>query len=219
MWQPFKGITLAGAALMLALTAQATAAGPTTSSRVYTVGSPTVPGVDTGLVLKKGHAVTVTATGTVCPGTGYCTDPDGNSSVDTTSMSFGGFLQPAAPAYGLVGRVGNGPWTHVGTGPTKLSGAGDLVFAFNDDLYVDNVGAFTVTVSYARGSAAQESAPCQPGWGHGDTNHDHTGPPGRSDGACSPGHGYGDKNHDHSGPPGRTGESSQTSGGRGKSHG
>ena len=81
------------------------------------------------------------------------------------SMSFGGFLQPAAPAYGLVGRVGNGPWTHVGTGPTKLSGAGDLVFAFNDDFYVDNVGSFTLTVSYARGSASQESAPCQPGMG------------------------------------------------------
>ena len=61
---------------MLALTAQATAASPTTSSGVHTVGSLTVPGVDTGLVLKKGHSVMVTATGTVCPGTGYCTDPD-----------------------------------------------------------------------------------------------------------------------------------------------
>lgn len=217
MWQPLKGVALATAAVVLLLAAQATAAGTTTASSVYTVGSLTVPGVDTGLVLKKGRSVTVTATGSVCPGTGYCTGPAGNPAADTTSMAFGGFLQPSAPAYGLVGRVGTGPWTQVGVGPTKLSGAGDLVFAFNDDLYVDNVGSFTVTVSYARGSASQVSAPCQPGWGYGDTNHDHTGPPGRGEDACVPGHGYGDKNHEHSGPPGRSGESSAASGGNGKS--
>jgi hypothetical protein len=217
MWQPLKGIVL-GTAIVLALAAQATAAGPAKSSRVYSVGSVTVPGVDTGLVLKQGRSVTVTATGTVCPGTGYCTSPGGNPAADTSSTAFGGFLQPSAPAYGLVGRVGTGPWTQIGDGPTTLSGTGELVFAFNDDLYADNAGSFTVTVSYARGSAAQTSAPCQPGWGHGDTNHDHTGPPGQSDDACSPGHGYGDKNHDHSGPPGPSGESSETSGGRGKPH-
>ena len=40
----------------------------------------------------------------------------------------------------------------------------------------------------------------RPGWGYGDPNHDHTGPPGHED--TKPGWGYGDPNHDHSGPPG-----------------
>ena len=204
MWQPLKGLPVAGALIiLLACAVQASAANPTSTPSLFTVGSTAVPGADTGLMLKKGRAVTVTATGTVCQGSGYCTTPDGEPSVDTTSMAFGGFLQPQAPAYGLVARIGSGKWTQVGTGPTKLSGTGDLQFAFNDDWYVDNVGAFVVTVSYSRGSAPRESAPCQPGWGYGDTNHDHTGPPGGTEDACYPGHGYGDKNHEHDGPPGQ----------------
>ena len=203
MWQPFKGLSIAAAMMIvLAFAVQASGATPTTSS-VYTVNSLTVPGVDTGLMLKKGHPVTVTATGTVCPGTGFCTTPDGISGVDTTSMAFGGFLQPAAPAYGLVARVGSGSWTQVGSGPKQLSGKGRLVFAFNDDLYSDNAGVFVVTVT-SGGSAQQGSAGCQPGWGNGDTNHTHTGPPGQSGDACRPGNGNGDKNHDHDGPPGQS---------------
>jgi len=190
-----------GATILLVLCSQATAAQkPVTKS--YTVGSLTVPGVDTGLVVASGGSISVTASGTVCPGTGYCTGPDGKASVDTSSMAFGGFVQPSAPAYGLVARIGSGPWMQVGSGPTQLSGTGDLVFAFNDDLFVDNTGSFTVTVTYARRAAQQSSAPCQPGWGNGDTNHDHTGPPGQGD-ACYPGNGYGDQNHSHSGPPGQ----------------
>ena len=38
----------------------------------------------------------------------------------------------------------------------------------NDDLLVDNSGSFTVTVSYS----------CWPGWGYGDENRTHCGPPG-----------------------------------------
>ena len=202
MWQPLRGLPFVGAVVVvLVMTVQAPGATPT-SSKVFTVGSHAVPGVDTGMVLKKNHPVTVTATGTVCPYAGACTSPDGDPSADTSSMLFGGFLQPQAPAYGLVARVGSGKWTQVGSGPTKVSGRGDLEFAFNDDLYTDNVGAFTVTVS-SGGSAPQEGAPCQPGRGRGDTNHDHTGPPGQGGDACYPGHGYGDKNHDHDGPPGQ----------------
>lgn len=39
----------------------------------------------------------------------------------------------------------------------------------------------------------------KPGNGHGDTNHEHYGPPGQNDGYERPGWGYGDKNHDHYG--------------------
>jgi len=180
-----KGLTFLGATIALTLVAQGTAAGPSTVSSDYTVGSVTVPGVSTGLVLKKGRPVTVTATGTVCPYTGYCVGPDGTSSVDTTQSSFGGFVLPGAPAYGLVGRVGSGPWVQVGSGPTTLSGKGVLVFAVNDDLFGDNTGSFTATVSYT--GTGGESQACYPGWGYGDANHEHCGPPGLANKPASPG--------------------------------
>jgi len=162
MWHSPKGvIALVGAMVMLVPAAQSLAASPTETSS-YTVGSLTVPGVDTGLVLKTGRSVTVTATGSVCPGTGYCATPGGVPSVDTLHSAYAGFVLPGAPAYGLVARVGGGQWVHVGVGPTRISGTGDLVFAFNDDLFPDNAGSFTVTVSYARGAAAQGSASCIP---------------------------------------------------------
>ena len=54
---------------------------------------------------------------------------------------------------------------HVGRGPTTLSGTGEVVFAANDDLFPDNTGNFVVSYE------------CRPGWGHGDDNHLHCGPP------------------------------------------
>jgi hypothetical protein len=185
-----KGVTAVAATLVLALAAQGGAAGAGT---VYTVGSKTVPGVNTGLVLKNGQSATVTATGAVCPwGTSACVGPNGDASVNTST---GGFLLPGASAWGLVGRVGTGTWVHVGSGPTKLSGSGTLVFAMNDNYYPDNTGSFRVTVTV--GNA------CYPGHGYGDTNHEHCGPPGQDPDACYPGHGSGDANREHCGPPGQ----------------
>lgn len=164
-----SGLATVVVVVAVALVAQAGAAGPATVSNTYTVGGQGVPGVTTGLVLTAGMSVTVTATSAVCPfGDGFCPGPDGYVPWDTTTSSFGGFVLPGAPAWGLVGRVGAGPWVQVGSGPTTLSGTGELVFAVNDDLFSDNAGSFTVTVSYA----------CWPGWGYGDENHTHCGPPG-----------------------------------------
>jgi hypothetical protein len=214
----FKGAAFAIVAIALAAAAQAGAGGPRTVSSTYTVGGLTVPGVITGLVLRPGQVVTVTATGGVCPtGDAYCPGPDGNAAVDSTSIAFGGFPLPEAPAWGLVGRVGDGPWVQVGGGPTTLSGTGALVFAVNDDLLTDNTGSFTVSVSYA----------CWPGWGYGDKNHTHCGPPGLAAKAgtpptpqgdtCRPGWGNGDANHTHCGPPGLVGkdETPPSAGGNG----
>jgi hypothetical protein len=162
-----KAWTTVGA-IALVLAAQATAARPGAGT-TYVVGSLTVPGVSTGLVLQDGQQVTVAATGAMCPwGTAYCVGPDGNASWYTTDSWYGGYLLPGAPAWGLVGRVGNGPWVHVGGGPTTLSGTGELVFAANDDLFPDNTDNFVVTVSFE----------CWPGWGHGDDKHPRCGPPG-----------------------------------------
>jgi len=164
-----SGLATLVAILALAVAAQAVAAGPTTVTNTYTVGGGSVPGASTGLVLTSGMSVTVTASGAVCPfGDSFCPGPNGYAPWNTTTSGYGGFVLPGAPAWGLVGRVGGGPWVQVGTGPTTLSGTGQLVFAVNDDLFVDNAGSFTVTVSYA----------CWPGWGYGDKNHAHCGPPG-----------------------------------------
>lgn len=162
-----KGMAFVVVAFVALVGAAQSAAGPSTVTTGYTVGPLAVPGASTGLVL-NGDSVTVTATGTVCPGTGWCFGPGGDASVDTTQSGFGGFVAPGAPGWGLVGRVGSGPWVQVGSGPTTLSGTGELVFAVNDDLFWDNAGSFTVTVSYE----------CWPGWGYGDEKHTHCGPPG-----------------------------------------
>jgi hypothetical protein len=164
-----SGLATLVAVLALVVAGQAGAAGPTTVTGTYTVGGGSVPGASTGLVLTSGMSVTITAGGAVCPfGNSFCPGPDGYAPWDTTQSSYGGFPLPGAPAWGLVGRVGSGPWVQVGSGPTTLSGTGALEFAVNDDLLVDNAGSFTVTVSYT----------CWPGWGYGDENHTHCGPPG-----------------------------------------
>ena len=165
-----KGSALVVAAVLaLALAAQAGATGPSVVSNTYAVSGLSVPGSSTGLVLTSGMTVTVTAAGAVCPfGDSFCPGADGYVPWDTTTTSYGGFVLSGASAWGLVGKVGSGPWVQVGSGPTTLSGTGELVFAVNDDLFSDNSGSFSVTVSYS----------CWPGWGHGDENHTHCGPPG-----------------------------------------
>ena len=162
-----RGLAFVVAAFVALVGAAQSAAGPSTVTTGYTVGSLGVPGASTGLVL-DGDSVTITAAGTVCPWAGSCFGPGGDASFDTTQSGFGGFVAPGAPAWGLVARVGAGPWVQVGSGPTTLSGTGELVFAVNDDLFWDNAGSFSVTVARQ----------CWPGWGWGDVNHDHCGPPG-----------------------------------------
>ena len=164
-----RALTAIVAAAALVLAAQVGATSQITTTNSYGVSPLGVPGGTTDIVLTSGKSVTVTATGSVCPGTGFCVSPDGYAS-DTTHSVYGGFVLPGAPAFGLVARVGTGPWVQVGSGPTTLSGSGALVFAVNDDLFSDNVGGFTATVSY--------SITCWPGWGYGDENHVHCGPPG-----------------------------------------
>lgn len=171
-----KGVTLV-TAVVLALAAQGGAAGALTTSN-YVVQPKTVPGVSTGLVLKDGKEVTVTATGVVCANyTNLCVTPNGDDSVDTDYTGNGGFEQPEASAYGLIGRVGSGPWVEVGIGPMQLSGKGELEFAVNDDAYGDNEGYFEVAVSYTT-TGVTVTRTCWPGWGYGDENHVHCGPPG-----------------------------------------
>jgi len=52
---------------------------------------------------------------------------------------------PNVASYALIAKVGSGPWVFVGTGPTTVSGVGEIFFALNDGKYFDNVGGFVVT--------------------------------------------------------------------------
>lgn len=161
-------VLLLTTAVVTLVPSSAFANGPRPVTDHYTVDGLTVPGVDTGFIVKPGLPITVTGGGAICPFGGnpansYCPGADGNPSFDTTQSSYGGFLLPGAPAWGLVGRVGDGPWVQIGAAATTLSGSGPLVFAANDDLYRDNTGTFTVTVAYT----------CYPGNGNGDKNHYH----------------------------------------------
>ena len=172
-----RAVALITAVVGLIGPAQALADGPQSVSIPYAVNSTALPGVDTGLIVPAGEPVTVTATGTVCayvPTPGSCFDqvgPDGNASFDTLPpQPYGPFVLPGAPAWGLVARIGDGPWMQVGSGPTQLSGSGDLVFSVNDNVFSDNSGSFTATVSFT----------CYPGYGYGDPNHFHCGAPGQS---------------------------------------
>jgi len=155
--RPLGALALVGVTVALVAASQGAAATPQQTTSVYVVGSLTVPGVDTGLVLRKGHPVTVSATGTVCPGTGFCTTPDGTWVVDTTESPYDGYVLPGAPAYGLVARVGTGPWVQVGTGPVQIKGKGDLVFAFNDDKFLQS-GTVLPWVSVPTGEWAETQA-------------------------------------------------------------
>jgi hypothetical protein len=186
----------------------------TTATSVYAVNGLTVPGIDTGRVLDAGSSVTVIASGGLCPwgDGGACYGPDGTLALDTIE---GGWVLPGAPAAGLVGRVGDGPWVQVGSGPTTLTGTGSLVFAVNDryGYFWDNTGGFTATVTVM---VTGSSSSCFPGWGNGDVNHSHDGPPGAAD-TCYPGNGFGDVSRVHAGPPGLSDKADSGNDGNGKS--
>ncbi len=46
-----------------------------------------------------------------------------------------------------MGKIGDGPWQEVGSGPTTLSGTGDLYLADNDNGYGDNYDSWTAAIT------------------------------------------------------------------------
>jgi hypothetical protein len=107
-----------------------------------------MPGVDTGIYLTPGEAAVITATGraTCHVGSPGCR-LDANGDGPATGIS-PYFFDENAPAYSLVGEVGRGPLTFIGTGPTTVQGLGELRLGYNDQFgaYGDNGGGFTVTI-------------------------------------------------------------------------
>lgn len=123
----------------------------------YLLSGTMADGLATDFVLKEGVPVTLSALGEVgfyYLGLADPATPNGRPELG----SMNGF-----PIVSLVARVGGGELQFVGTGPTILTGSGELVLYVNDNFFGDNSGAWNVTVSYD----------CYPGNGLGDPNHYH----------------------------------------------
>jgi hypothetical protein len=142
--------------------------GPQIVTDTYIVpGTAVFEGFATGFVLMDGLPVTVTASGSV---QWYCDGTCGDASPDGVVISAPGRLDDGSPPISLLATIGEGGYEFVGSGPTELTGAGELVFYVNDSDSYNNGGSWTVEVSYE----------CYPGNGNGDTNHYHCGPPGKN---------------------------------------
>jgi hypothetical protein len=133
-------LVLTVAAVGLAAAGGATAGGPTT-----VVVQANAPTTDTGISLTAGTTAIVTASGAwdVCGG-GCASGPAGATNGDD------GFCPGVAghPAGELIGSLDGGlTFFDVGSGPTQVSGNGELLLGPNDCAdYGDNSGSVTATI-------------------------------------------------------------------------
>jgi hypothetical protein len=104
----------------------------------------TQPWADTGIDLSVGAHVTITATGSISP-CGNCgsSGPDGLPGAVPEQ-----YVAPGLNFYCLVGRIGNGVPTKVGTGVSFVAPiAGRLGIGINDSAFNDNSGSYAVTIT------------------------------------------------------------------------
>ena len=106
----------------------------------------------TGIVL-NGQSVVVTCSGTIDFGGGSPGVCDGVSGFAGAALILGvGSNSPPYMTVALIARVGTGPWQLVGSGPTLITGTGELELAVNDAPaggFTDNVASthYNVTVA------------------------------------------------------------------------
>jgi hypothetical protein len=124
--------------------------------------SANAPWTDTGINLRVGDSLTVTASGLIgveaggrippkAPG-GFA--PNCTAATSFYGVRFGALPAPQLPCWSLIGRVGaNGMVFEVGVNKTFRAGSGGrLLLGINDDSFAGNSGAWTavVTVQSAR---------------------------------------------------------------------
>ena len=130
----------------------------TTKTRVPTTVSVTggVQWTSTGLNLTPGTNIQMTASGVV---TGMVGDGDpagtpwGACSNQVGNSPHGNVAVPGLPCWSLIGRFGNNTPFVVEDGVGTAAESGTLFLGVNDNLYSDNVGSWSVTVSDEHGSA------------------------------------------------------------------
>jgi len=119
------------------------------------------PWTDTGINLRAGDIVAVTASGLIsvepggkippkAPG-GFA--PDCAAAASIYGGRFGTFPAPRLPCWSLIGRVGgNGAVVEVGSkGSFRAGSNGRLLLGINDDSFAGNSGAWTAVVMVQRG--------------------------------------------------------------------
>ncbi|TPW16714.1 MAG: hypothetical protein FD129_650 [bacterium] len=120
---------------------------------VATITNPNYFGVATGTLSITSPIPTVldifvpgTAGGTANP---YADAAPPSGGLDCGVAPF--ILMCPVPGISLIGKIGDGPWEFVGSGPTTLTAAqaGFLEFAVNDSFYGDNGGGWNVTITAA----------------------------------------------------------------------
>lgn len=102
--------------------------------------------IATGLNVRRGDSLTITATGTVQ------LSGDPNDTATPTGSTKGRYAQnaplPAVLAGGLIGKIGNGKPFGIGSNATFTApNTGQLFLGVNDDGMGDNQGAYQVTIS------------------------------------------------------------------------
>jgi hypothetical protein len=114
------------------------------STSTFVVDTRTPGWQDTGVALSPGEIATITATnnGASCD----IFSPPPNCNADTGQPAGGGYLAPGLGRYVLVGVVDSGTPFEVGSG-TTVSGPGELFLGYNDNVYGDNGGSFTATIT------------------------------------------------------------------------
>ncbi|MCW2967853.1 MAG: putative internalin, partial [Solirubrobacteraceae bacterium] len=112
-------------------------------------------GADTGIAVDASHPLTVSAAGTWYPCGGCAIGPDGGSTWSANTLA------SYAPGASLVAKVGSGPWFEIGSGPTSVTGTGELYLAMNDypGGFGDNSGSLLVTIAPTTMTASIGSAP------------------------------------------------------------
>lgn len=149
-------LTFVALGAIISLLSMPVAAAEPTGSRTFyvpaTAGGGTeilggVPWVETGMTLKPGMPVLVTVTGLwqSCPERRCTTTANG---LDVRQVWDCPFIAPDVPIFSVIGQVGERAPVFVGSGPTRVGGAGALRFAINDCYFGDNIGGFNVTVTY-----------------------------------------------------------------------
>lgn len=152
-----KGIAVViGLCLAVSLFGSPARAQGDTTSAIFTVpataGGGTdilggIPWFDTGLVLKPGTTATISADGfwKSCNERTCNTTADG---IGVRQVPDCTFIAPDLSVFSLIAQIGRKAPVFVGIGPTTIMGYGKLKFAINDCYFGDNIGGFTVTVTY-----------------------------------------------------------------------
>lgn len=103
--------------------------------------------IDTGIDVRRGDRVTLSATGTVDVGGSWGV----HDATGTTRFArVGGYPMNSPRRYGLVAKIGSQKWAYNG-GSVTATRTGRLYLTCNDDSPSDNDGKFVVNVTIIRG--------------------------------------------------------------------